>query len=97
MVNSHSFSPNTGTFREQDLAELGTNSTTIMDPTYTFIIYHVGFDGMVLSGKLKWALVAKHRPIHNGWFIPDSQLVATKDFLASFGEVCPIQSKLLLD
>jgi hypothetical protein len=96
IVSFLSSSLNTGTSGKRDLIGPGTNSTTRKDINVFFpvIICHVSFLGMELSRKLKRALVAKHKWIHNGLFIPEAMLITTHDFIGSFGKVCPVKLRM---
>jgi hypothetical protein len=66
-------------------------TTMATNPMHTTIICHVsfhGFHGIVLSDKLKRALVANHQGVHNGVYIPaGAVLITTKDFFG-FIKVC---------
>lgn len=92
IISSLSSLLNTGTSGKRDLIGPGTNSSITpkdLNVFFPVIICHVSFLGMELSRKLKRALVAKHKWIHNGLFIPEAMLVTTHDFIGSVGKVRP--------
>lgn len=71
----------TGTVGRSGALKLRTNYVDVdASRTWIMFIYHVGFEPLVASERLKRALVNRHKSIHKGHFIPDAQLITGQDF-----------------